>query len=97
MAYQWYSGGNQIKTMNYLDTWVHKMSYMRLNSMRFGYTFPKAFTDQINISSIRLNVEARNLFVISSDFKGYFDPETYGNIFAQPVPKSFTLGCNVTF
>lgn len=97
MAYQWYSGGNQIKTMNYLDTWVSKMSYMRLNSMRLGYTFPKAFTDQINISSIRLNVEARNLFVISSDFKGYFDPETYGNIYAQPVPKSFTIGCNVTF
>ncbi|MBZ4033514.1 SusC/RagA family TonB-linked outer membrane protein [Flavobacterium sp. 17A] len=97
MAYQWYSGGNQIKTMNYLDTWVNKMSYMRLNSMRLGYTLPKAFTDQINISSIRLNVEARNLFVISSDFKGYFDPETYGNIYAQPVPKSFTIGCNVTF
>ncbi len=97
MAYQWYSGGNQIPTLNYLDTWVSKMSYMRLNSMRLGYTFPKAFTDQINISSIRLNVEARNLFVISSDFKGYFDPETYGNIYTQPVPRSFTLGCNVTF
>ncbi|HEY1193792.1 SusC/RagA family TonB-linked outer membrane protein [Flavobacterium sp.] len=97
MAYQWYSGGNNIITMNYLDTWVRKMSYMRLNSIRLGYTLPKAFTDHINISSIRLNVEARNLFVISSDFKGYFDPETYGNIYSQPVPKSFTVGCNVTF
>lgn len=97
MAYLWYSGQNQIPTYNYLDTWVSEMSYMRLSSMRLGYTFPKAFTDQINISSIRLNVEARNLFVISSDYKGYFDPETFGNIYAQPVPKSFTLGCNVTF
>ena len=83
--------------MNYLDTWVSEMSYMRLSSVRLGYTVPKAFTDQINIQSIRLNVEARNLFVISSDYKGYFDPETFGNIYAQPVPKSFTLGCNVTF
>lgn len=97
MAYQYFSGGNAIQTLNYLDTWVSEMSYMRLSSMRLGYTFPKAFTDQINISSIRFNVEARNLFVISSDYKGYFDPETYGNIYAQPVPKSFTLGCNVTF
>jgi len=97
MAYQWYSGGSPIPVYNYLDTWVSEMSYMRLSSMRLGYTFPKAFTDQINIQSIRFNVEARNLFVISSDFKGYFDPETYGNIYAQPVPKSFTLGCNVTF
>jgi len=97
MAYLWYSGANQITTLNYLDTWVSEMSYMRLSSIRLGYTFPKAFTDQINIASIRFNVEARNLFVISSDYKGYFDPETFGNIYAQPVPKSFTLGCNVTF
>jgi TonB-linked SusC/RagA family outer membrane protein len=97
MAYQYFSGRNAIPTLNYLDTWTSEMSYMRLSSMRLGYTFPKAFTDHINIQSIRFNVEARNLFVISSDYKGYFDPETFGNIYAQPVPKSFTLGCNVTF
>jgi TonB-linked SusC/RagA family outer membrane protein len=97
MAYQYFSGRNPITTMNYLDTWASEMSYMRLSSMRLGYTFPKAFTDHINIQSLRFNVEARNLFVISSDYKGYFDPETFGNIYAQPVPKSFTLGCNVTF
>ncbi|KAF2078828.1 SusC/RagA family TonB-linked outer membrane protein [Flavobacterium sharifuzzamanii] len=97
MAYSWFSGANQINTYNYLDTWVSEMSYMRLSSVRFGYTFPKTFTDHINIQSIRLNLEARNLFVISSDYKGYFDPETYGNIYAQPVPRSFTLGLNVTF
>ncbi|WP_281310391.1 SusC/RagA family TonB-linked outer membrane protein [Flavobacterium flavigenum] len=97
MAYLWYSGQNQITTYNYLDTWTSEMSYMRLSSMRLGYTFPKTITDYLNIQSIRFNVEARNLFVISSDYKGYFDPETFGNIYAQPVPKSFTLGCNVTF
>ena len=97
MAYQYFSGRNAIPTMNYLDTWASEMSYMRLSSVRLGYTFPKTLTDYINISSIRFNVEARNLFVVSSDYKGYFDPETFGNIYAQPVPKSFTLGCNVTF
>jgi len=97
LAYLWFAGANQIPTYNYLDTWVSEMSYMRLSSMRLGYTLPKAFTDQINIQSIRLNVEARNLFVVGSDFKGYFDPETYGSIYAQPVPRSFTIGCNVTF
>ncbi|CAD0005559.1 SusC/RagA family TonB-linked outer membrane protein [Flavobacterium salmonis] len=98
MAYQYFStGGAAVPIVNYLDTWASEMSYMRLSSVRLGYTFPKAFTDQINITSIRFNIEARNLFVISSDYKGYFDPETFGNIYAQPVPKSFTLGCNVTF
>ncbi|MBE8726691.1 SusC/RagA family TonB-linked outer membrane protein [Flavobacterium hungaricum] len=97
MAYQYFAGKNAIPTMNYLDTWTSEMSYMRLSSVRLGYTFPKTFTDHLNIQSIRFNVEARNLFVISSDYKGYFDPETFGNIYAQPVPKSYTLGCNVTF
>jgi TonB-linked SusC/RagA family outer membrane protein len=97
MAYQWFSGGNPITTYNYLDTWVSEMSYMRLSSMRLGYTLPKSIVDKMNIQSIRFNIEARNLFVISSDYKGYFDPETFGNIYAQPIPKSFTLGCNLTF
>ncbi|GAA6767001.1 SusC/RagA family TonB-linked outer membrane protein [Flavobacterium johnsoniae] len=97
MANQFFAGRNQVETLNYLDIYTSEMSYMRLSSVRLGYTFPKTFTDHINIASIRLNVEARNLFVVSSDYKGYFDPETFGNIYAQPVPKSFTLGCNVTF
>ena len=84
-------------TYNYLDTWVSEMSYMRLSSVRLGYTLPKNVVDKMNIQSIRFNLEARNLFVISSDYKGYFDPETFGNIYAQPIPKSFTLGCNLTF
>ncbi len=97
MANQYFGGRNSLETMNYLDIFANEMSYMRLSSVRLGYTFPKTLTDYINISSIRFNVEARNLFVVSSDYKGYFDPETFGNIYAQPVPKSFTLGCNVTF
>ncbi|WP_394775652.1 SusC/RagA family TonB-linked outer membrane protein [Flavobacterium sp.] len=97
MAYQWYSGGNQIEMYNYLDTWVHEMSFMRLSSVRFGYTLPKKATNSMFMDNIRFSVEGRNLFVISSDYKGYFDPETYGNIYAQPIPRSISLGCNLTF
>lgn len=97
MAHQWFSGGNPIEMYDLLDTWVREMSYMRLSSVRFGYTLPKKSSEKIFIESIRFNAEARNLFVISSDFKGYFDPETFGNIYAQPIPKSFSLGCNITF
>ena len=97
MAYQWYSGANQMETYNLLDTWVHEISYMRISSIRLGYTLPKKFTEKLFIDSIRFSAEGRNLFVVSSDFKGYFDPETYGNIYAQPIPRSFSLGLNVTF
>lgn len=97
MAYQWFSGGSPIDMYNLLDTWVREMSYMRLSSVRFGYTLPKKTSAKILVESIRFSAEARNLFVISSDYKGYFDPETFGNIYAQPIPRSFSLGCNITF
>ncbi len=97
MAYQWYSGGNPIETYNLLDTWVHEMSYMRISSVRLGYSLPKTASQKMFMDNIRFSIEGRNLFVISSDYKGYFDPETYGNIYAQPIPRSFSLGCNLTF
>lgn len=97
MAYQWYSGGNQIQMYNYLDTWVHEMSFMRLSSVRLGYSLPKKATNTLYMDNVRFSIEGRNLFVISSDYKGYFDPETYGNIYAQPIPRSISLGCNLTF
>ncbi|KQB42768.1 SusC/RagA family TonB-linked outer membrane protein [Flavobacterium aquidurense] len=97
MAYQWYSGGNQIQMYNYLDTWVHEMSFMRLSSVRLGYSLPKKATNTLFMDNVRFSIEGRNLFVISSDYKGYFDPETYGNIYAQPIPRSISLGCNLTF
>jgi hypothetical protein len=65
--------------------------------MRLGYSLPGKIANKVKASTLRFSVEGRNLFVFGSDYKGYFDPETFGNIYAQPVPKSFTLGCNVTF
>lgn len=97
MTYQWFSGGSPIDMYNLLDTWVREMSYMRLSSVRLGYTLPKKTSEKIFVESIRFSAEARNLFVISSDYKGYFDPETFGNIYAQPIPRSFSIGCNITF
>ncbi|MET3022487.1 hypothetical protein [Flavobacterium hydatis] len=97
MAYKWYAGANSINTNKFLDTWVREMSYMRLSSLRLGYTLPKKAIEKMFFDNLRFSIEGRNLFVISSDYKGYFDPETYGNIYAQPIPKSITLGCNITF
>ncbi|CAM4168683.1 MULTISPECIES: SusC/RagA family TonB-linked outer membrane protein [Flavobacterium] len=97
MAYQWFANGSPVNTYALLDTWVDEMSYMRLSSIRLGYTLPKSVTDKMKIQNVRFNVEGRNLFVVSSNYKGYFDPETYGNIYAQPIPRSITLGLNLTF
>lgn len=97
MAYKWFGGLNPIETMPLLDTWVKEMSYVRINSMRVDYSFPESLTSKLNINSFRLSLEGRNLLVFGSDYDGYFDPETYGNIYAQPIAKTIAIGLNVTF
>ncbi|UZJ65778.1 hypothetical protein OKW96_06320 [Sphingobacterium sp. KU25419] len=73
------------------------MSYIRINSIRLGYTLPKSIASKVQASNIRVNVEARNLLVFGSSYKGYFDPETYGNNYAQPISKSISFGLNASF
>lgn len=96
MANKWFAG-NHANAYNLLDIWAKEVSYMRISSIRVGYTFPKKYTDVIGFKSARINIEGRNLFVFSNGYKGYFDPETYGNIYAQPIAKSVTMGINVSF
>ncbi|MCS4301408.1 SusC/RagA family TonB-linked outer membrane protein [Chryseobacterium sp. BIGb0232] len=88
---------NDYNVYNLLDIWAKEISYIRISSIRLGYTLPKKFTSPMGISSLRLSVEGRNLFVFSNGYKGYFDPETYGNIYAQPISRSVTFGFNVSF
>ena len=96
MANKWFAD-NRANTYALLDLWAKEISYLRISSIRLGYTLPKQFTDSIGISALRLSLEGRNLFVFSNGYNGYFDPETYGNIYAQPIQKSVTVGVNVSF
>ncbi len=80
-----------------LDTWIKDCNYIRLQSMRLGYKLPVAWTSRIGIKSASLSLEARNLFVIASNYDNYLDPETMGNPYAQPISKSFIFGVNVNF
>jgi len=96
MGNKWFAD-NRSNAYSLLDVWAKEISYVRISSIRLGYTLPKEFTNPMGISSLRLSVEGRNLFVFSNGYKGYFDPETYGNIYAQPITKSVTVGFNVSF
>ena len=80
-----------------LDTWVRNNSYARLQSVRLGYKLPKNVVSKLGIKTASVSLEARNLMVIASDYTNYLDPETMGNPFAQPIPKSFILGVNIMF
>lgn len=36
-------------------------------------------------------------YVRINSYDGYFDPETYGNYYAQPISKSFAFGLSASF
>lgn len=80
-----------------LDTWVKKCNYMRCQSIRLGYKFEGDWLSKIGVRSASVSLEGRNLFVIAGDYTNYLDPETMGNPYATPIPKSVIFSLNVNF
>jgi len=97
MAYSWMMDNDPARSFGNLDIWAKEMSYLRISSVRLGYTLPKKISSKLRSSNLRLSVEGRNLLVFGTDYTGYFDPETYGNNFAQPISKSIAFGLSATF
>ena len=92
-----YTHFSEYQTFSMLDVWVRKRNYCRLQSVRLGYRIPKKVLQPVGITSASVSLEGRNLFVFGSSYHNYLDPETMGNPYAQPVPKSFIFGLNVNF
>ena len=97
MAYKWLNGNDPSNTYNSLDIFAKEISYVRVSSIRLGYTMPSAISSKVKANSLRISLEARNPFVFGTSHKGFFDPETYGNLYAQPITKSISIGLNATF
>ncbi len=97
LVYTWFTSSDDGRTYDDLDIWVKDISYIRISSIRLGYALPKKFLDKLSISACNFNIEGRNLLVFGTNYDGFFDPETYGSIYAQPIPKIVSLGCNLSF
>lgn len=97
LVYAWFNSGDDGLTYNDLDIWVSEISYLRINSIRLGYNLSKAALDKLKLNSARVYLEGRNLLVLSTDYDYYFDPETYGSPYAQPIPRMVTAGVNLSF
>lgn len=80
-----------------LDIWIKKQNYFRFESIRLGYELPEKWLKPVGIKSASVSLEGRNLWVIASNYHNYLDPETMGNPYAAPIPKSFIFGLNVNF
>lgn len=74
-------------------------SYLRLKSVRLGYTLPTSFARRIGASTASLSVEAQNMMLLYSDSKlNGQDPEFFsaGGV-ALPQPKLITTSINIGF
>ncbi|WP_211097031.1 SusC/RagA family TonB-linked outer membrane protein [Neolewinella litorea] len=89
------------------DHWVVDGSYLRGNSFTLGYNLNGNSLDRLGMNSVRIYLNAQNVFVAHSDeFQG-LDPEATswgGNqwgqnifFFQYPRPRSFTFGLNLKF
>ncbi len=87
-------GGNNNTLVS--SFYVQDASFMRLKYLEFGYTFPRKFTDSINMSKVRLFFGAQNLLTFTK--LRDFDPEGgRGNQSNRNAPlyKVFTFGVNL--
>ena len=87
---------------------IEDASYLRLNTITLGYTFPKAWTNKVGISNLRIYFTGGNLFCITG-YSGS-DPDVNtrpGGINGFPMPnydwnaypraRTYTFGLNVAF
>lgn len=91
--------------MIFSDWAVEDASFLRLNTLTLGYTFPKTLTSKASIQNLRLYVTAYNVFCITN-YSGY-DPEvstvsrtnlTPGvDYSAYPKSRQFVVGLNLNF
>lgn len=88
---------HDLNLYNMLDIWVKDCNYVRLQSLRLAYKFDLPCMKRIGIKSASASVEGRNLFVIASNYNNYLDPETMGNLYAQPISKDIIFGISLGF
>lgn len=82
---------------NNLDIWVRNLNYARLQNLRLAYHLPESFLRKLGVNGATVALEGRNLFVISSNYDNYIDPESQSNLYATPIQKEFTFNLNINF
>ncbi|HAH74030.1 MAG TPA: SusC/RagA family TonB-linked outer membrane protein, partial [Butyricimonas virosa] len=68
MIYNWYNSDDPANSFKNYDYWFKDMSYLRVNSIRLGYTLPNEVIKKLRLGSARISFEARNPFVIASSY-----------------------------
>ncbi len=87
------------------DLLIEDASYIRLQNLSIGYSFPRQWIEKIQLTNARVYANIQNLFTITK-YEG-MDPEIgamYGDALMSgvdygryPSPRIFTFGLNVSF
>lgn len=97
---------NNIRPSTY---YVHDASFVRLKNLKIGYTLPQNLADKLSLKRTYIYLQAQNLFTITG-YEG-IDPEVGLQSYSSenrnldmgvdrgiyPLPRTFTLGVNVSF
>lgn len=84
--------------------WLQDGSFIRLQNLSLGYTFPTSSLEKFGLNKLRMYVSGQNLLMIT-DYKGY-DPEistfegSFGqgiDDFGEPRSQTYTFGLNLNF
>ena len=97
--------GSDNPNLKVSSRFVEEASFLRLQNISLGYTLPQALLDRTVLSRLRLYASVQNLYTFTR-YSGY-DPEvgsynqraTLTNVDngRYPLPRTFTLGLNVSF
>ena len=75
------------------DFFIEDGSYIKLKTLTLGYTIPHAWREKINVSTLRMYLQAQNVFTLTN-YTGA-DPEGLG--YRYPLPRTFTFGLSIGF
>ena len=85
---------NKIKTTRR----IHSTDYIRLKTLTFGITLPKAWLNKVGINNARFYASANNLWTWAAH--DYYDPEAVQGgytTWGTPPLKTVTFGMNISF
>jgi hypothetical protein len=86
------------------SAWVKNGNFLRISNIQIGYTLPREISKKLLIQNARVYLSISNLATISP-YNEYGDPEVgQGSVLytgldtgRYPMPRTYTLGVNVTF
>jgi TonB-linked SusC/RagA family outer membrane protein len=85
------------------DFFVEDASFLRIQTIQLGYTFPQSSYEGVALSKVRLYVSVNNAFTFSK-YKGFDPAATSGNALGggidpgfYPVTRQYLIGLNISF